>query len=124
MSKLKIPHDAFVLVGDGRKALLLRNEGDEKFPNLRAETVFEEDNPQTHEQGSERPGRVSKALDSGQRSAVEQADWHEMEEHRFARKVADAMEQVIRTQKTPALVVVAPPRTLADLRTAFHADVK
>jgi len=40
--------------GDGRKALFLRNHGDEKFPNLRAEKVFEDENPPTHEQGSER----------------------------------------------------------------------
>ena len=71
MTKLKIPHGAFVFVGDGRKALFLRNDGDEKFPNLKTERVFEDDNPLTHEQGSERPGRVSKALDSAQRSAVE-----------------------------------------------------
>ena len=124
MSKLKIPHDAFVLVGDGRKALFLRNEGDEKFPNLKTERLFEDENPPTHEQGSERPGRVSKALDSGQRSAVEPVDWHHIEEHRFAKKVAAAMEQVVRSRKAPALVVVAPPRTLAELRGAFHRDVQ
>jgi len=71
MNKLKIPHNGFVFVCDGRKALFLRNEGDEKFPNLKTESVFEDENRLTHEQGSERPGRVSKALDSGQRSAVE-----------------------------------------------------
>lgn len=121
---MKIPHDAFVLVGDGRKALFLRNEGDEKFPNLKTERLFEDENPPTHEQGSERPGRVSKALHSGQRSAVEPVDWHHIEEHRFAKRVAAAMEQVVRTRKAPALVVVAPPRTLADLRAAFHPDVQ
>ena len=124
MTKLKIPHGAFVFVGDGRKALFLRNDGDEKFPNLKTESVFEDDNPLTHEQGSERPGRVSKALDSAQRSAVEPVDWHHIEEHRFAKKVAAAMEQVLRARKVPALVVVAPPKTLADLRSAFHADVQ
>ena len=36
MKKLEIPHDAFVFVGDGRKALFLRNVGDEVFPNFRA----------------------------------------------------------------------------------------
>jgi protein required for attachment to host cells len=122
--KLKIPHNAFVFVGDGRKALFLRNEGDEKFPNLKTESVFEDNNPPAHELGSERPGRVSKALDSGQRSAVEPVDWHQLEEHRFARKVAAAMEDVMRARHVPALVVVAPPRTLADLRSAFHADVQ
>ena len=124
MTKLKIPHDAFVFVGDGRKALFLRNEGDEKYPNLKTERVFEDVNPLTHEQGSERPGRLSKSFDSGQRSAVEPDDWHHLEEHRFARQVAAAMEEIMRSRKVPALIVVAPPRTLADLRTAFHADVR
>jgi protein required for attachment to host cells len=54
MSKLRIPHDAFVFVGDGRKALFLRNEGDEKFLNLKTERVFQDENPPTHEQGSDR----------------------------------------------------------------------
>jgi protein required for attachment to host cells len=124
MNKLKIPHDAFVFVGDGRKALFLRNDGDEKFPNLKTEQVFEEENPPNHEQGSERPGRVSKGSRTGHRSAVESTDWHDIEEHHFARKVATALEQVIRERKVQALVVVAPPRTLAELRDAFHPDVK
>jgi protein required for attachment to host cells len=40
MAKLSIPHGAFVFVGDGRKALFLRNSGDEKFPDLKTERVF------------------------------------------------------------------------------------
>ena len=124
MSQLKIPHNAFVFVGDGRKALFLRNEGDELYPNLKTESVFEDANPSTHEQGSERPGRVSKAFDSGQRSAVEPVDWHHIEEHRFAKRVAAAMEEIVRARKVPALIVVAPPKTLADLRSSFHADVQ
>ena len=124
MDKLKIPHDAFVLVGDGRKALFLRNEGDEKYPNLKTERVFEDVNPLTHQQGGERPGRLSKAFGSDRRSAVEPVDWHDLEEQRFARKVAVAMEEIVRARKVPALVVVAPPRTLADLRSAFHPDIR
>ena len=118
---LKIPHDAFVFVGDGRKALFLRNEGDEKFPFLKTEKVFVDENPPTHVQGSERPGRISKA--SG-RSAVEPVDWHILEERHFVRMVAAAMEQLVRASKVKKLFVVAPPRTLADLRLAFHPDVK
>jgi protein required for attachment to host cells len=121
MSLLKIPHNAFVFVGDGRKALFLRNEGDALSPNLKTEKVFEDDNPPTHEQGTDRPGRVAKP--SG-RSAVEPVDWHDIEEHRFARRVAAALEQLVRARDVKALIVVAPPRTLADLRDAFHADVK
>jgi protein required for attachment to host cells len=124
MSKLNIPHDAFVFVGDGRKALFLHNAGDEKFPNLKTERVFVDDNPPTHEQGSDRPGRAFKRAGTNLRSGVGDTDWHDLEEHRFAQRVAAAMERLVRERKVKALVVVAPPRTLADLRHAFHADVK
>ena len=121
---LKIPNNALVFVGDGRKALFLRNHGDAKFPNLRTEKVFEEENPATREQGSDRPGRFGEAALAGRRSAVEQTDWHDIEEHRFASKVAAAAEQMVRASRTKALIVVAPPRTLAELRNAFHPDVR
>jgi hypothetical protein len=42
----------------------------------------------------------------------------------FTARVAAALEDMVRRRGVPALVIVAPPRTLADLRTAFHADVK
>lgn len=124
MKKLKLPHNAYVFVGDGRKALFLRNDGDEKFPNLRMEKVFEDENPPTHAQGSERPGRVHQAALTGRRSAVEPTDWHDIEEHSFARKVAVAMEEIVRAGKAKTLVVVAPPKTLSELRNALHSDVK
>ena len=38
--------------------------------------------------------------------------------------VADALEKFVRERKVKALIVAAPPRTLADLRRAFHASVK
>lgn len=123
VEKIRIPHNAFVFVGDGRKALFLRNDGDEKFPNLRTEQVFIDENPATHEQGADRPGRSFSSVGNG-RSSVEQTDWHDLEEHRFAREIAAVLAKVIRERNIEALVVVAPPRTLADLRAAFHADVK
>ena len=124
MKKLQIPHDSFVFVGDGRRALFLRNIGDEKFPNLKTERLFVDDNPPTHEQGSDRPGRAFKRAGTHLRSSVADTDWHDLEEHRFVHRVAAAMEQLVRARKAKALVVVAPPRTLADLRHAFRADVK
>jgi protein required for attachment to host cells len=124
MTKLRIPQNALIFVGDGRKALFLRNAGDEKFPNLKVERVLTHANPSTHEQGSDRPGRAFKRGGTNLRSAVETTDWHDLEEHRFAREVADALETVVRANRAPALVIVAPPRTLADLRHAFHADVR
>src|SRR5262249_48506515 len=121
MNKIKIPQDAIVFVGDGRKALFLRNTGDEKFPNLKTERVFVDRNPATRDQGTDKPGRVFAGDAAGaRRSAVEPTDWHELEEHRFARMVAEVFEKLVHEHKVKTVVVVAPPRTLAELRQAFH----
>jgi protein required for attachment to host cells len=58
------------------------------------------------------------------RSAVEDTDWHELEEQRFAHVIADALQRLVRERKVKELVVIAPPRTLAELRRAFHSEVK
>ena len=120
---LRIPHDAYVFVGDGRKALLLRNEGDAQYPNLKTERVFEQDNPPTREQGTDKPGR-SYASVGGRRSAMEQADWHEIEEQRFAKDVADKLETLVRERSIEALVIAAPPKILAELRRSMHEEVE
>ena len=124
MNKLAVPHDALILIGDGRKALFLRNAGDEKFPKLVKERVFGEENPPSREQGTDRPGRVFKRAGTNRRAGVGITDWHELEERHFAQHVVAAMEKLVRTRKAEALVIVAPPRTLAELRHALHADVK
>src|SRR5215475_5853044 len=124
-NRMSIPHDAIVFVGDGRKALFLRNAGDEKFPNLRTEQVFVDHNPATHDQGSDRPGRLFAGASARERrSAVEPTDWHQLAEHRFARMVADAFEKLVRERKVKAVVLAEPPRTFAELRQALHGDVK
>jgi protein required for attachment to host cells len=124
MNNLPIPHEALVFVGDGQKALFLRNSGDEKFPNLITERVFTDENPPTHEQGADRPGRAFKSAATTRRSSMEETDWHTLEKERFGGRVASALERLVRAEKLKAIIIVAPPRTLAVLRHAFHADVK
>ena len=124
MTKLSIRHDALIFVGDGQRALFLRNIGDEKVPNLKTERVFKDENPPTHEQGTDRPGRGIESGGTRRRSSMEATDWHALEKHPFAERVASALEQLVHSQDLKKIVVVAPPRTLADLRHAFHADVK
>jgi len=124
MRKRNIPHDAIVFVGDGRKALFLRNDGDEKFANFVSEDVFVDDNPMTRDQGSDKPGRGFAYAHTTRRSAMEPTDWHGIEEHRFAARVSEALQRLVRARAAPALVIAAPPRTLADLRDALHPDVK
>jgi protein required for attachment to host cells len=121
--KIAIPHDARVLVGDGRKALILRNQGDDVYPNLQVERTLENaDNPATRLQGSARPGRV---LASGtRRSAVEETDRHAMSEERFAKEMIEALEQLRDRNELASLVIVAPPRMLAQLRAGLPDTIK
>jgi protein required for attachment to host cells len=114
---LRIPHNALVFVADGKKALVLRNEGDAQLVNLKTERVFTDANPATHEQGTDRPGRSFSSVGPGR-------SWHKVEEHRFAHEMAATLERIVRERGVEALVVVAPPRALADLRKAFHPDIK
>jgi protein required for attachment to host cells len=123
MSGFQIPHDTLVLVGDGRKALFLRNHGDAKFPDLKVERIFADPNPPTREQGTDKPGRTYAGVGS-RRAGMEETDWHDLAEHRFARDVADALERLVREQKVQRIVIASPPKTLADLRQALHSGVK
>lgn len=123
MTKTAVPQGAYVVVADGQKALFLRNHGDEKFPNLRCDREFLDDNPPTHVQGTERPGRTNGG-GTHQRSAVETTDWHDLEKHRFARRIAQEMKELVRRGDVRALVLVAPPRTLAELRRDMTDEVK
>ena len=123
MPKPVIPHDAFIFVGDGAKALFLRNEGDEKFANFVTERVFVDEDPPTREQGADQPPRKFAFAGTTIRSAIEQTDWHHIEEHRFTKRVAEALERLVR-ERHARLVIAAPPKTLADLRQALHPDVK
>ncbi|HEY7385494.1 MAG TPA: host attachment protein [Beijerinckiaceae bacterium] len=119
---LKIAHGGWVVVGDGRTALLLSNQGDEVYPNLQVEQVLEASpNPPTHEQGTDQPPR---AVFAGRRSAIAQTDWHDLAEQRFARDVAEALEKMHHTSPIKTLIVVAPPRTLSTFRQAFSESLK
>ena len=125
MPKHAIPHDAFIFVGDGRKALFLRNEGDEKFAKFVTQRVLvDEKNPRTHDQGTDKPGRGFARANTNRRTAMESADWHDIEKHRFAQKVAAALDRLVRERAVRALVIVAPPRTLVDLRKALDPTVR
>ena len=119
MAGISIPNGAWVIVGDGRKALFLRNEGDETFPNLTTMQLMENgDQRATHEVGSDRPGRTHQSADT-RRSAIEQTDYHDLEEQRFARDVASKVAAGVEDGSIESLILVAPPRTLAVLRKAL-----
>lgn len=119
---VKIEHGAWVLVGDGAKALFFRNEGDVAHPNLQAVHVMENDNPPTRDQASDAPGRIYDSK-GPHRSAVENTDWHKVAEERFAKETAAYLHEAAQKNEYAKIIVAAPPRFLGDLRKAYHKDV-
>ena len=103
-----VSHNSLILVGDGQKALFLRNRGNAQRLNLVVERILEQDNPATREQGTDRPGR-SFASHATARCAMAEVDWHNMAKERFAIGLAEAPSRYAHTSRFNGLVVIAPP---------------
>jgi protein required for attachment to host cells len=118
---IKIRTGAWVVVCDGRKALVLANAGDALFPNLRTVEVHEQDNPPTSEQGTDAPGRVHESTGTA-RSSVETTDWHEEAERAFLRSIIIRLDKALQAGETHTIILVAPPRALGVMRPLYtHA---
>jgi protein required for attachment to host cells len=76
-------------------------------------------NPPTRQQGTDRPGQTA-----DQRDAIEQTDWHDVAERKFAGEIANMLNAVCVSGDAKAIVVAAPPRTQAELRNRFSDAVK
>jgi protein required for attachment to host cells len=85
MGNLRIPNESWVLICDGQKALLLRNEGDPDLLNLKPIEIHSEPHPRTAELGTDAPGRSFQSKGGGSRSAYETTDFHAQEEAQFLR---------------------------------------
>jgi protein required for attachment to host cells len=122
---MQIPHDSFVLVADGRKSLFFRNEGDSEFPNLVVEHAEEQPDPKDRDIKTDAPGRTFSGVGMSEgRSAYTEEDYHQQEEDRFAADTADMLKARALSNDYAALVVVAPPRALGELRKHYHKEVE
>lgn len=121
---MRVPHNSFIMVADGRKMLFFRNEGDADLPNLRMVRVEEKENPYDRDHASDAPGRTFGSAGNGTvRSAYANTDFHELEEARFAAETADLLKRRAMRGEFEKLFVIAPPRTLGELRKHYHKEV-
>jgi protein required for attachment to host cells len=124
---MQVPHNAFVLVADGRKMLFLRNEGDAAYPNLQVEKKrIGRHNPATQDQVTDMADRASSARNDGANwgsGGGEPVDRHQIEEDRFAAETAGLLSAWAERGEFESLIVVAPPRTLGELRKHYDSAV-
>jgi len=118
----RLSRKTWVVIADGEKALLLRNLSDRPDPDLEVVVKEEQDNPPDGEQKSDRPGRRA---DGGmtQKSAMSEADWHDLAKDRFAKDLSDLLHKRAQSGAFDQLILVASPHILGVLRNDMRADV-
>jgi protein required for attachment to host cells len=120
MTKIALGQGDWVVVCDGRKWLILENAGDARFPYLKTREEGVAENPPTHLQGADRPGKVHQSV-GAERSAVGQTDWHDEAEHAFLKSLAKRINDAALSGEAKGFVLIAPPRALGMLRPALSA---
>ena len=112
----------FILVTDSEKALLLENITDAQDPHFEVRRKEEQENPSDREQSANRPGR-KQDTGVGQRSALDDTDWHELAKERFAADLAEKLYHEAHEGNFERLILVASPQVLGDLRAELHQEV-
>ena len=120
---MPLPHDALVLVADGRKMLFFRNEGDEGQIDLRTEAHDAREERKDREIKTDAPGVVQQSFGSG-RSTYEEADFQQQEEDRWIKDAAEELKERALRNDYDALAIVAPPKALGVLRKCLHKEVE
>lgn len=113
--EMRLPHNALVLVVDGKKTLFLRNDGQGLNVDLRVEEASEREDRKDHEIKSDGPGLTAQSGGFG-RPAMAETDFHQQEEDRSAVDAADIVNRMALANEFEALVIVAPAKTMGVLR--------
>ncbi len=119
---MKLANGTIVMVADGSRMLLLRNEGDAKYPDLKVIEHRAFENPSNRELLLDAPGVTFSSMGPG-RSTYDEGDPHQENKDRFAAEAAKALGEAAK-HNDGELIVVAPPDTLGVLRRHYDRTVK
>ena len=121
---MPLPHNALVMVADGRKMLFFRNRGDENQIDLRTEAhEARRYQRKDREIKTDAPGVVQQSFGYG-RSTYEEPDFQQQEEDRWIKDAADELKERVLRNDFDALAIVAPPKALGVLRKELHKEVE
>lgn len=106
-----LPHNTTVAVADGQTFRIFRNAGTDVAPRLEAQSA-----PVLHVGGQASGGRHhSSAANPDGRTLVEDA---------FAGAVVHWLNDEVLAGRIEHLAVVAPPRSLGEMRPLYHAELR
>jgi len=120
---MPLPHNALVLVADGRKMLFFRNRGDENQIDLRTESHDARQDRKERYFRTDAPGTVKQSFGFGH-STYEETDFQQQEEDRWIKDAAEELKKRALRNDFDALAVVAPPKALGVLKKCLHTEVQ
>jgi protein required for attachment to host cells len=120
---MPLPHNALVLVADGRKMLFFRNHGDEDRIDLRTEAHDARADRKDRELRTDAPGTVQQSFSYGH-STYEETDFQQQEEDRWIKDAAEELKKRALRNDFSALAIVAPPKALGYLKKNLHKEVQ
>src|SRR3954452_8085521 len=120
---MPLPHNALVLVADGRKMLFFRNHGDENHIDLRTEAHEARQDRKDREIKTDAPGTMKQSMGYG-RPSMEETDFHQQDEDRWIKEAAEELKKRALQNDFEALAIVAPPKALGVLKKSLHKEVE
>src|SRR3546814_12341259 len=88
--EMRLAHDTYVVVADGDKMLLFRNQGGAEYHKLELQSELVQDNPADREQGPAQHGRASNHV-GYPRSQFQETDFHELAQARCTHVTANIL---------------------------------
>jgi protein required for attachment to host cells len=120
---MRIPHDSYILVADGAKMLFFRNEGDAENLNLTVLAAEQQADLYDRDIKTDLAGQKPAGAGMGGSTAGE-TDFHKQSEDRFAAEAAERINRAALANEFERLIIVAPPKTLGELRKHYHKQVE
>lgn len=116
--RVKTPR-TWILIADGARAHVVERVGAGADLKLVPGSDVRNELQSTREIGTDRPGRAQESVGMARHAIAPRIDWHQQQKERFARAIARKLDAEAASGSFEQLVLVAPPQTLGEIRSAL-----
>ena len=116
------PTRSWIVIADGAQARILENQGPGKGLIPLPDKEMHQTLPPSRDIGADRPGRTHDRMGPGRHAMEPPTDAHREGKRRFAEELAGHLNAAALKQSYDRLVLVAPAKTLGDLRQALSKE--
>ena len=118
------PTTTWILIADGARARIFANHGPGKGIEAVEGAEFETELRPSRELRDDRPGRTFESANTMRHAIKPRQDPHRELKRSFSEELAAILDEQLAQKAYDRVVLVAPPVTLGDLRSALSARVR